>query len=70
MNVGRYMNFRRFFVRIWVINNYNRYIEKLRNALYTQLCKFTHFEFMNLNDEEETGRLLEKQGEVLINRER
>ena len=51
-----------------VDNNYDKYIEPLKKALYTQFRKYTYFEFVNLSEENESYRLLEKQGEFIINR--
>lgn len=51
-----------------VDNNYEKYIEPLKNALNTQFRKNTYFEFVDLTKNEENLRLLEKQGEFIINR--
>lgn len=51
-----------------VDKDYIKFIEPLKNALHTQFRKYTHFEFVDLNGKEEILRLLEKQGEFIINR--
>lgn len=51
-----------------VDQNFDKYVEPLRKAVYTQFRKYVHFEFVDLNVENEVNRLLEKQGEYIINR--
>jgi len=51
-----------------VEKNYENYVEPLKTALFKQFSKHTTFEFININEDEKISRLLEKQGEVIINK--
>jgi hypothetical protein len=51
-----------------VDKDFENYVERVKEALYTQFRKHAYFEFLNLNEEEEIIRRLEKQGEYIINR--
>jgi len=51
-----------------VERNYENYLEPLKTALSKQFASHTTFEFVNIGEDEKISDLLEKQGEIIINR--
>lgn len=47
---------------------YDKYKSLVTDSLYTQFRKYTYFEFVDLKEEDDIFRLLEKQGETIIKR--
>jgi nitrogen regulatory protein PII-like uncharacterized protein len=57
-----------YMIGLKVDNNFENYIELIKKSLYSEFRKHTHFEFVDLNDENEIFRILERQGEYIIDR--
>lgn len=51
-----------------VNSDFEAYIEIVKKALYRQFRRSTDFDFVDLNEENEAYRLLEKQGESFVDR--
>lgn len=57
-----------YVIGLKVDGDYNKYLERIQEAIYTQFYKHTYFEFINLDLNENIHVVLEKQGELIINR--
>ena len=57
-----------FTIGIRANKSMNSYIDSMKNALSKQFYSNTYFDFVDLNKDNKSGNLLEKQGETIIDR--